>query len=96
VYWKRLIKPAIRKQKRRAVRAAKKPVRNAVATAKAAAIGAAWGLQAGGVEPDPDYQPEPVNPCAACRGKGSFAIESRIHGNGRIDCSVCHGTGEID
>lgn len=96
VYWKRLIKPALRRQKRKAVRAAKRPVKNAAAAAKAAAIGAAWGLQAGGHEPDPDYQPEPINPCPACSGKGSFVIESRIHGNGRIDCTVCTGTGEIN
>lgn len=96
VYWKRLIKPALRRQKRKALRAAKKPVSNAVASAKAAAIGAAWGLQAGGHDPDPDYQPEPVNPCPACSGKGSFNIKSNIHGNGRIDCTVCVGTGEID
>lgn len=100
VYWKRLIKPALRRRKSKAIRAVTRPVKNvsknSVAAAKAAAIGAAWGLQAGGHEPDPDYTPEPVNPCPACKGKGSFAIESRIHGNGRIDCTVCTGTGEID
>lgn len=96
VYWQKLIKPAIRKQKRKLGRAAKQPVKNGVAAAKAAAIGAAWDWQAGGVQPDPDYTPEPVTKCAACKGKGSFAIESRIHGNGRINCTVCTGTGEID
>lgn len=96
VYWKHLIKPAIRKQKKRVIRAAKKPVRNAVASAKAAAIGAAWGIQAGGHEPDPDYEPEPVNPCAACDGKGGHTVDSRIHGKTTVRCSVCLGTGEID
>ncbi|MFE2832205.1 hypothetical protein ACFXI6_14325 [Streptomyces mirabilis] len=100
VYWKRLIKPALRRRKRKAVRAVTRPVKgaskNAVASAKAAAIGAAWGLQAGGHDPDPDYEPEPVNACPACSGKGSFNIKSNIHGNSRIDCSVCLGTGEID
>ncbi|MEU0818919.1 hypothetical protein [Streptomyces mirabilis] len=96
VYWKRLIKPALRRQKRKALRAAKKPVSNAVAATKAAAIGAAWGLQAGGHDPDPDYQPEPVNACSACSGKGGFNIKSNIHGNRRIPCTVCTGTGEID
>lgn len=96
VYWKRLIKPALRKQKRRAVRAAKQPVRNGVAAAKAAAIGTAWGLQAGGHEPDPDYTPEPVNPCPACDGEGEHAIKSRLHTATTVRCSVCLGTGEID
>jgi hypothetical protein len=96
VYWKRIIKPAIRRRKRAAVRAVKRPVKNGAAAAKAAAIGAAWGLQAGGHEPDPDYTPEPVNPCPACNGKGHHAIESRIHSTTRVRCSVCSGTGEID
>jgi hypothetical protein len=96
VYWKRLIKPALRRHKRKALRAAKKPVSNAAAAAKAAAIGAAWGLQAGGHEPDPDYTPEPINACPACEGKGGFDLKSNIHGNGRIPCTVCTGTGEID
>lgn len=96
VYWQKLIKPAIRKQKRRAARAVKRPVSNAVAATKAAAIGAAWGLQAGGHEPDPDYTPEPVNPCPACDGKGRHTIESRLHGTTTVRCSVCLGTGEID
>jgi hypothetical protein len=96
VYWKRLIKPALRRHKRKALRAAKRPVSNAAAAAKAAAIGAAWGLQAGGHEPDPDYTPEPINACPACEGKGGFDLKSNIHGNGRIPCTVCTGTGEID
>ncbi|MER5694920.1 hypothetical protein ACWDBO_31420 [Streptomyces mirabilis] len=96
VYWRRLIKPALRKQKRKALRAAKRPVSNAVAAAKAGAIGAAWGLQAGGHDPDPDYQPEPINPCPACDGEGGFNIKSNIHGNRQIPCTVCSGTGEID
>lgn len=100
IYWKRLIKPALRRQKRRAVRAVTRPVKNAakdtVAAAKAAAIGAAWGIQAGGFEPDPDYKPEPVIPCAACKGKGSFQIKSRLHDTTRVHCSACYGTGEID
>jgi hypothetical protein len=107
VYWRRLIKPAIRRQKRKAVRSTKRaasravsvatqPAKDGVAAAKAAAIGAAWGLQAGGHEPDPDYTPDPINPCAACRGKGRHEIESRVHGTTTIRCSVCYGTGEID
>ena len=95
VYWQKLIKPAVRKQKRRAISAAKRPVKNGVAAAKAAAIGAAWGIQAGGTEPDPDYQPEPINPCAACKD-GYIEIESRLHKTTRVRCSVCLGTGEID
>ncbi|MFI1166543.1 hypothetical protein ACH4UM_23805 [Streptomyces sp. NPDC020801] len=96
VYWQRLIKPALRKQKRRAVAAVKRPVRNSVAAAKAAAIGAAWDLQTGGIEPDPDYTPEPINPCPACNGKGEHKIKTRIHTATRVRCAVCHGTGEID
>lgn len=100
VYWRRLIKPVIRKQKRRAVRAVTRPVkkaaRNGVAAAKAAALEAAWITQAGGYEPDPDYQPEPINPCPACRGKGHHTIDSRLHTTTTVRCSVCHGTGEID
>lgn len=94
VYWGRIVKPALRRRRRTALRAAKRPVSNAVAHAKAAAIGAAWGLQTG--ETDPDYQPEPVNPCAACDGRGKFTITSNVHGTTTVRCAVCHGTGEID
>lgn len=93
-YWKRIIKPAMRRQKKAAFRAAKKPVTNAVAAGKAAAIGAAWGLQAGGREADPDYRPEPVNPCPVC-DEGYIAIDSRLHAKTKVRCSVCQGTGEI-
>jgi hypothetical protein len=96
VYWKRLIKPALRRQKRKALRAAKKPIGNAVAAAKAGAIGAAWGLQAGGHEADPDYTPEPVIKCGAGCTDGYFNIKSRLHDTTRVRCSVCSGTGEID
>jgi hypothetical protein len=107
VYWKRIIKPAMRRRKNAVKRAIKRPFRtakkavtrrvdNTVASAKAAAIGAAWGLQAGGHEPDPDYTPEPVNPCVACDGKGGHSIDSRIHGATHVPCLVCSGTGEID
>jgi hypothetical protein len=98
-YWRRIAKPEFRRRKNKAVRAVKQPIvgaaTNAVASAKAAAIGAAWGLQAGGHDPDPDYQPEPVNPCVACV-RGLIQIESRIHGMTTVTCSVCTGTGEID
>lgn len=100
VYWRRIIKPAIRRRKNAAKRAITRPVktatRNGAAAAKAAALGAAWEWQAGGHQPDPDYTPEPVNPCPACNGNGSFAIKSRLHDATRARCSVCHGTGEID
>ena len=100
IYWRKLIKPAVRKQKRRAVRAVKQPIRragrNAVAAAKAGALDAAWTAQAGAYEPNPDHQPEPINPCPACRGKGHHAIETRLHDTTSVRCSVCHGTGEID
>ncbi|MBL3664499.1 zinc finger-like domain-containing protein [Streptomyces sp. M2CJ-2] len=100
IYWRKLIKPALRKQKRRAVRAVTSPIkqaaRNGVAAAQAGALEAAWTTQAGGYEPDPDYAPEPINPCPACRGKGHHAIESRLHTTTTVRCSVCHGTGEID
>lgn len=107
VYWKRLVKPAARRRKNAVKRALKRPIRttktvvakrvdNTVAAAKAAAIGAAWDWQAGGHEPDPDYTPQPVNPCIACDGKGEHAIDSRIHGTTRVRCSACYGTGEID
>jgi len=107
VYWKRLIKPAARRRKNAVKQAVKRPIRTAkravakhtgdtVAAAKAAAIGAAWGLQAGGHEPDPDYKPEPVNACPAGCTDGYFEIKSRLHDTTRVRCSVCHGTGEID
>lgn len=95
VYWKRLIKPALRRRKRKALRAAKRPVANAVAAAKAGAIGAAWGLQAGGHDPDPDYQPEPVNACPFC-DNGYINLDTHIHDAPRVTCTVCVGTGEID
>jgi hypothetical protein len=96
VYWKRIIKPGLRRRKRAVIRAVKRPVRNGVATAKAAAIGAAWNLQAGGHQRDPDYTPEPINPCGAGCTDGYFEIKSRLHDATRVRCSVCHGTGEID
>lgn len=106
VYWARMIKPALRRRKNRTKRAIKKPFTkaaaktkaaagNAVASAKAAAIGAAWNLQTGTGEPDPDYTPEPVNPCAVC-DDGYIQLDTRLHGSTRVRCSVCHGSGEID
>jgi hypothetical protein len=103
IYWRKIIKPGVRQQKNKAVRAGKKAVRqtitqptaDAVAAAKAAAIGAAWGLQAGGHEPDPDYTPEPINPCPVCTD-GYIKLDTRLHDTTRIRCAVCHGTGEID
>lgn len=107
VYWKKIIKPAARRRKNAVKRAIKQPIRTArnavtrrandtVAAAKAAAITAAWDWQAGGHEPDPDYQPEPVNPCIACGGKGSLKIKTKLHDTTSVHCSVCFGTGEID
>jgi hypothetical protein len=104
IYWRKIIKPGVRRQKNKAVRAGKKAVRqavtqptaDAVAAAKAAAIGAAWGLQAGVHEPDPDYTPEPVIKCVACNGKGRHNIETRLHKTTTVRCAVCLGTGEID
>jgi hypothetical protein len=105
--WRRAIKPRLRRRKKALIRAAKHPIKtvteavkdranDTVSAAKAAAIGAAWGLQAGGHEPDPDYKPEPVIPCAACDGTGVHEIESRLHGPTTVRCAVCHGTGEIN
>lgn len=96
IYWTRLIKPALRRQKRKAVRAAKRPAKKAVAAAKAAALSAAWDLQAGGHETNPDYQPSPIDPCPACEGDGYFDIDSHLHATTRIRCAVCRGTGEAD
>lgn len=107
VYWKKIIKPALRRRKNAAKRAIKRPLRrvgravtkqatNTVAATKAAAITAAWDWQTGGHEPDPDYTPEPVNPCAACNGEGGHNIDSRIHATTTVPCLVCSGTGEID
>ncbi|MFF4489438.1 hypothetical protein ACFY0F_23565 [Streptomyces sp. NPDC001544] len=95
IYWRKLIKPMVRRQKRKAIHAAKKPVANAAAAAKAAAIGAAWGLQAGGHQPDPDYQPEPVNRCPFCQD-GYIVLDTHLHDTTSVRCSVCLGTGEID
>lgn len=106
VYWKRLIKPAARRRKNALERAIRQPIRAArravgkhvddtVAAAKAAAIGAAWGLQAGGHEANPGYTPDPVNACPFCDG-GYIAIETNLHDTTSVRCSVCSGTGEID
>ncbi|WP_372344707.1 hypothetical protein [Streptomyces sp. KL116D] len=98
VHWTRLLKPTLRRQKRAALRAATKPVKNAARTAagavKSGALKAAWTAQAGGYDSDPDYQPEPVIPCGACDGEGSFPIDSKIHDATRVKCSACNGTGE--
>lgn len=106
-YWRRIAKPAVRRQKRAAVRGIKRPFKkagrvvtgaadDAVAHAKAAAIGAAWDWQAGGSEPDPDYKPAPVKRCPAGCVDGQFAIDSRLHDITKVRCTVCTGTGEID
>lgn len=106
VYWKRIIKPALRRRKRAAIRAVKRPIRSAkaavtgaasdtVAAAKAAAIQAAWTTQAGGYRPDPDYTPAPINPCPACTD-GYIQLDTHLHDTARVRCSVCSGTGEID
>lgn len=107
VYWGRMLKPALRRRKRAAIRAVKRPIRTArraagaavtdtVAAAKAAALGAAWDWQTPGGDPDPDYKPDPTTACTACDGKGSFTIDSRIHKLATTRCSVCSGTGQID
>lgn len=106
VYWKRIIKPGLRRQKNRATRAVKRPFKqaaaavtgaagNTVASAKAAAIGAAWDWQTAGGNPDPDYTPEPINPCPVCKD-GYIQLDTKLHTNTRVRCSVCHGTGDID
>ncbi|HEX5541965.1 MAG TPA: hypothetical protein VFX60_10475 [Micromonospora sp.] len=96
VYWRRIVRPELLKRKRRVKAALKRPFTNAVAATKATALEAAWTAQAGGYESDPDYRPEPVNPCAACSGKGAHLIESRLHATTTVRCAVCTGTGEID
>jgi hypothetical protein len=106
VYWRRIIKPAVRRRKNAAKRAVKQPIKkvvraatgaasDTVAAAQAAAIGAAWDWQTPGGDPDPDYTPEPINPCAVCVD-GYIELDSRIHKTQTVRCSVCTGTGEID
>jgi hypothetical protein len=96
VYWQKLLKPALRRQKRKAIRAVKSPIKASVATAKAAALEAAWTAQAGGYKDDPDYTPDPVDPCPACNGKGRFKLDTHLHDAATVPCTVCSGTGEID
>lgn len=104
-FWYRGLKPTLRKKKRAAVRTviapgkkaartAKAAARDLVATGKSAALTAAWDIQAGGHEPDPDYTPEPIIPCGAGCAEGYFDIESRVHGTTKVRCSACRGTGE--
>ncbi len=106
VYWRRIIKPAVRKRKNAAKRAVKRPIKqaaravtgaasNTVAAAQAAAIGAAWDWNTPGGDPDTDYTPEPVNPCPFC-DDGYIQLDTRLHATTRVRCSVCRGTGEID
>ncbi|MFJ5644067.1 hypothetical protein [Streptomyces sp. NPDC093223] len=98
-HWQRIIKPAIRKQRQRAVRGVTRPVKNAakntVAHAKAAALETAWGLQAGGHQPDPGYTPDPVNACPFCT-EGFIKLDTHLHDTTSVRCTVCTGTGEID
>ena len=96
VGWQRILKPALRRQKRNAIRAVKRPLKNGAAAAKATALEAAWTTQAGGYQPDPDHTREPINPCPACEGKGSFKLDTRIHDTTPIRCTVCRGTGDIN
>lgn len=94
VYWQRLLKPALRRQKRAAIRAVKRPAKNAVAAAKAAALTAAWDLQTGGHQTDPDHTPGPINACPFCDG-GLIELDSHLHDT-TVRCTVCSGTGELD
>lgn len=100
VYWRRIIKPGLRRRKNAAKRAITHPIkrgtRSAVAATKAAALEAAWTAQAGGYEDNPDYQSEPINPCPACHGKGRIPLDSHLTATETVRCSVCLGTGEID
>ncbi|GGV45860.1 hypothetical protein [Streptomyces spectabilis] len=102
LYWRRIIKPVLRRHRRAAGRAVTRPVKGAVAATQAAALTAAWDLRAGGHEPDPDRQPEPINPCGAGCDRGWFTIPTRIHpkagsqGKIRVPCGVCATTGEAD
>jgi hypothetical protein len=107
VYWKRIIKPAVRRRKNAAIRAVKHPIKaatkaatgsaaDAVAGVKAGAIGAAWDWNTPGGDPDPDYTPEPVIPCGAGCDRGFFNIESHVFGTTRTRCAVCHGTGALN
>ncbi|MFE2047970.1 hypothetical protein ACFXAS_05645 [Streptomyces sp. NPDC059459] len=100
VYWRRIIKPGLRRRKNAAKRAITRPIKRgasaAVAATKAAALETAWTAQAGGYETDPDYEPEPINPCPACRGKGRIRLDSHLTATETVRCSVCLGTGEID
>ncbi|MFI8872457.1 hypothetical protein [Streptomyces sp. NPDC055243] len=110
VYWRRIAKPAVRRRKRAAIRSVTRPVKKAakevvgavtgtadkaVAATKAAALTAAWDAQTGGHEPDPDYKPEPTNPCAVCID-GYIPLDSHIHDIAKVRCTVCCGTGNID
>lgn len=97
IYWRRIAKPALRKQKRRAKRAVRrgantaivKPLKQAAGAASATALTAAWEAQAGG------WDEQPIDdPCLACEGNKGFEIESAIYEGGWVDCSVCAGTGE--
>lgn len=105
-YWNRIVKPAVRRRKnsakramrqpvKAAIRAIANPVKDSVATVKAAALTAAWEAQAGGHQPDPTYEPAPVNRCAVCTD-GYIDLDTNLHATTRVRCSVCHGTGEID
>ncbi|WP_369211337.1 hypothetical protein [Streptomyces flavofungini] len=109
VYWRRILKPGIRRKRRAAERAVIKPVKaaarkakrkvtdaadDAVASTKAAALGAAWDLQTGGHESDPNYTPEPVIPCGAGCDNGYFHLDTRIYEIPEVQCTVCRGTGE--
>ena len=107
VYWKKIIKPAVRRRKNAAKRAIKnagraaigavtEPAKSTVAAATAAVLTADWNARAGGDEPDPDYTPAPVIKCKACKGKGRLKLDSRIHDLTSVRCDVCYGTGEID
>jgi hypothetical protein len=101
IYWKRIIKPTVRKKKRAALRTLARPgkqaarkARDAASATKAATIAAAWTAQTGGYQDDADYQSESVIPCGAGCTDGYFPLDTHIHGAAQVRCSVCHGTGE--
>ncbi|MFJ9037965.1 hypothetical protein ACIRF8_15400 [Streptomyces sp. NPDC102406] len=108
-FWKRGLKPQLRRRRRALVRAATKPgkqvakkaarkvrgaAEDAAASVKTAAVTAAWDMQAGGHEANPGYTPEPATPCGAGCTKGYFPLDSRIHGMPQVVCTACRGTGE--
>ncbi|MCT9142423.1 hypothetical protein [Streptomyces violarus] len=92
IYWNKIVKPVVRKQKNKAKRTARKAVtgaaKAAVAVPAAALLKADWETRAGGWADTGQSIACPVG----C-DKGVFRLDSTIHDSPTVTCGFCQGSG---